>query len=246
MRFFIIRHGDPDYLADNLTPRGKKEAALLAERLKQEGISRIVCSPLGRAQATAAPTAELLGIEPETLEWLHEYPTWVEPPYVEHGVCAWELLPHYWSKFPDCRDLDAWPESEPYRSMPDNRAVFDRVRKGADALLREEGFTREGTVYRMTEEAAARTDAVAVFCHMGLGLLLLSHLLSIPAPMMWHNFFLAPSSVSTVLMETHNNRSYNTARDICIPRALAIGECSHLYAGGESPASVGISMDRIR
>ena len=31
MKIIIIRHGDPDYVHDSLTPRGDKEARLLAE-----------------------------------------------------------------------------------------------------------------------------------------------------------------------------------------------------------------------
>ena len=39
MRLLIIRHGDPDYEKDCLTEKGKKEAALLAEYLKDENIN---------------------------------------------------------------------------------------------------------------------------------------------------------------------------------------------------------------
>ena len=33
MRLLLIRHGDPDYVHDDLTETGKREAALLAERI---------------------------------------------------------------------------------------------------------------------------------------------------------------------------------------------------------------------
>ena len=33
MRLMIVRHGDPDYSIDSLTPKGWKEAELLADRL---------------------------------------------------------------------------------------------------------------------------------------------------------------------------------------------------------------------
>ena len=63
MRIFIIRHGDPDYSIDNLTEKGKREVELLRHRMEKEGITKIYCSPLGRAQATAKPTADALGLE---------------------------------------------------------------------------------------------------------------------------------------------------------------------------------------
>ena len=36
MRLLIIRHGDPDYAHDTLTEKGHREAALLAEKMKNE------------------------------------------------------------------------------------------------------------------------------------------------------------------------------------------------------------------
>lgn len=74
MQFLIIRHGDPDYVHDSLTEKGFREAELLARRLKKEGVDKIYVSPLGRAAATAAPTAKALGLAPETLQWLREFP----------------------------------------------------------------------------------------------------------------------------------------------------------------------------
>ena len=56
MKLLLIRHGDPDYEKDNLTEVGKREAALLAERIAPMDITEYYVSPLGRAQATAAPT----------------------------------------------------------------------------------------------------------------------------------------------------------------------------------------------
>ena len=32
MRILLIRHGDPDYVNDTLTEKGRREAALLAKR----------------------------------------------------------------------------------------------------------------------------------------------------------------------------------------------------------------------
>ena len=51
MRIYIIRHADPDYENDTITPRGHLEAKALAERMLQENIDSI-CSPLQRARHT--------------------------------------------------------------------------------------------------------------------------------------------------------------------------------------------------
>ena len=46
---------------------------IAAERIAAElEIARIVCSPMLRAQQTAAPIAELTGLEPETWDWIFE------------------------------------------------------------------------------------------------------------------------------------------------------------------------------
>lgn len=50
MRLIFIRHGDPDYVHDTLTEKGKREAELLAQRVKNWDVSKFYVSPLGRAQ----------------------------------------------------------------------------------------------------------------------------------------------------------------------------------------------------
>ena len=52
MKLLIIRHGDPDYEHDSVTEKGKREVELLGQRLAKENITKIYCSPLGRARAT--------------------------------------------------------------------------------------------------------------------------------------------------------------------------------------------------
>ena len=60
MRIIIVRHGEPNYAIDGLTERGAIEAELVANRLVKENISKIYCSPLGRARLTAKPTLDRL------------------------------------------------------------------------------------------------------------------------------------------------------------------------------------------
>ena len=52
MVLYIIRHGNPDYEHDTLTPLGEKEAEALGERMKKEAPDLIYMSPRGRAIAT--------------------------------------------------------------------------------------------------------------------------------------------------------------------------------------------------
>ena len=41
MRIYIIRHGQPDYAADRLTPRGRAEAEALADYLPRLGLTAL-------------------------------------------------------------------------------------------------------------------------------------------------------------------------------------------------------------
>ena len=60
MLLFYIRHGDPIYDPDTLTPLGVRQAEALSKRLALFGIDEIYASTSTRAQLTAKPTAELL------------------------------------------------------------------------------------------------------------------------------------------------------------------------------------------
>lgn len=57
-------HGQSDA---PLTEKGKADTARLAELLRPHGVARILAGPLGRAQASAAIYADVLGLTVETL-----------------------------------------------------------------------------------------------------------------------------------------------------------------------------------
>lgn len=60
-------HGDPE-----LAPQGVEQAALVADRLTNAGISAIYVTPLRRTAQTAAPLAERLGLTPMVCDDLVE------------------------------------------------------------------------------------------------------------------------------------------------------------------------------
>ena len=78
MRILLIRHGDPDYVNDTLTEKGRREATLLAKRAVSMNMGECYKSPLGRAQDTAAPCLESTGKTAEILDWLQEFPAQVD------------------------------------------------------------------------------------------------------------------------------------------------------------------------
>ena len=85
MELIVIRHGEPHRVepgagdagggrADpSLTPRGRRQAEELAAWLAMEAVDHVVTSPLRRARETAAPIAEVFGLETEVDADLREY-----------------------------------------------------------------------------------------------------------------------------------------------------------------------------
>jgi len=71
LRLYLVRHGQSlgalqQGLADpDLTDLGKRQARLVAERLRLENIALLVCSPLRRSLRTAQIISSILGLRPQ-------------------------------------------------------------------------------------------------------------------------------------------------------------------------------------
>lgn len=234
MRILIIRHGDPDYSIDGLTEKGAREAELLSNKLVNEGITNIFVSPLGRAQATAAPTVQKTGIEPVTLDWLREFPYHFEKPYIKDRTCLWDMPPEFWTDDKRVFDRNRWHKSRRYRNARILKP-YKEICASFDELLADFGFLHDGQIFHIKEGYEYSTDTLAFFCHHGLGLLLVSHLLGMSLPHVWHTHFLLTSSVTTFLMEKHI-----TDRPVAIARMVSMSDTGHLLAGNEPISSSGL------
>ena len=58
MLLYYIRHGEPTYDPDELTPNGRRQAEAVGRRLARFGLDKIYCSTSNRALQTAQPTRE--------------------------------------------------------------------------------------------------------------------------------------------------------------------------------------------
>ncbi len=74
MKLVLVRHGRPDE-EDTERPHdpplradGRAQAEAVADRLAQEGITRIISSPMTRARQTAQPLADRLGLRIEEVD----------------------------------------------------------------------------------------------------------------------------------------------------------------------------------
>ena len=230
MKLLIIRHGDPDYANDTLTPRGWKEAAALKDRLVKLPIRDFYVSPLGRAQDTASLTLKALGKEATVLPWLEEFfRARVERPDLNGGKShMWDWLPEDWMKEEIFFDKDRW-YTHPFHAEGRAKEYYDWVVSGLDGLLASYGYVRDGNLYRCEK---GNEDTIALVCHYGLTCVLLSHLLNISPMVLWHAVFSSPTGVTTV--QTEERR-----KGIVSFRAVAIGDVSHLYAAGITPSLSG-------
>lgn len=224
MKLLIVRHGDPDYSIDSLTPKGHDEARALADRLCRLPISAAYVSPLGRAQDTAAYTLDRLGITPTVCDWLREFPCVIDKPNKRQSI-AWDWLPADWTTVDDFYDKDRW-HRHPAMVQGGVEQEYSRVADGLDTLLKHHGYERQGRFYRAV---TSNEDTVVLFCHFGLECVLLSHLLRVSPMVLWHGTCAAPSSVTTLVTEERQD-------GIACFRMSAFGDTSHLYADGQEPA----------
>ena len=226
MRILIIRHGDPDYELDSLTEKGKREARLLAEKLKKENITAFYTSPLGRAKETCLAVASAVGREKElvTLDWLREFDCNVRFPSGREHSIPWDMLPEEWK---DEKTLytQEWYDHPCYQGSALKTAYLS-VTESLDQLLAKHGYRREGALYRAEKP---NRDTIALFCHYGLECVLLSRLCDIPAPLLWHHFVALPTSVTTLYTEERR-------ADKAVFRCAGFGDIGHLYAGDEPPS----------
>lgn len=227
MKILLIRHGEPDYEHDSLTEKGFREAEYLADRLVHEKIDDFYVSPLGRAQATAAPTLKRLHRQAVTLDWLKEFSPRIPKPHCRDNGCAWDWMPSDWTK-EDIFYTENWYD-HPVMKAGHVKEAYEKTCQELDQLLEKYGYKRNGRYYTC-EQGSHKT--ICFICHFGLESILLSHLVNIPVMELWHGFRALPTSVTTVYTE---EREKGIA-SFCITE---YGSTAHLYVKGEKPSFMG-------
>ena len=148
MRLMIIRHGDPDYDEDSLTPTGWREAEALSERMKELPVTKFYVSPLGRAKDTASLTLQKMGREAEVCTWLREFcPPYIKYPSTGEKHICWDWLPEDWMTIPEFFDHDHWMDHPAMQESSVGR-IWQETVDQFDLLLASHGYRREGKYYR--------------------------------------------------------------------------------------------------
>ncbi len=232
MRLIFIRHADPDYVKDSLTEKGWREAELLARRTAQWKVDHIFCSPLGRARDTASKSLKQWGREAKICDWLQEFPARIADPKTGEPRIAWDLLPEIWTADPLLFDHEKWAQSDLMKNGHVEELYRD-VCTGLDQVLENLGYKRTGYFYTFDQ---SRPDTLVFFCHMGISLALIAHLLNIAPTQLWHGMFLAPSSITVLASEEREGKN-------AYFRMQVAGDTSHLRFAGEPVSASGYFTD---
>lgn len=229
MLLFYIRHGNPTYEPDALTPLGKREAEAVAKRLAVYGMDRIFNSTSNRAIETAKPLCELLQKPLEQLEFAkedHAFRDFSVPKDDGRDGRCWVWSSHKYVECflsPDvCALGDRWYEHPDFAGMTFARGV-DRVAAEADAWLASLGYEhdRERHLYR---PVAPNDGRVALFAHAGFGFAFLSSILDIPYPTLCTRFDMRTSGMTVI--------DFRQAGDWVRPVVLTYSSDSHIYREG--------------
>ncbi|KAK4538698.1 hypothetical protein CDCA_CDCA19G4723 [Cyanidium caldarium] len=223
-----------------------------AHRQARPRIAHIYSSPMGRARITAQITADALGLPVEVEAWTRELTHWSRgrDPTAPHaragegGPALWDTPGEQWraqqGQQEDGSVENASSRSKTMAGVPESvQPEYQALQANSDAFLARHGYVRDSCGrYRVQASIASdhdgggssavlpdRSAAVAVFCHGGFGLTWLAHLLQLPLMSFWCSFWLAPSSVTTVLFEQRS-------ADFAVPRCLAMSDVGHLLAAG--------------
>lgn len=228
MLLFYIRHGDPVYEPDQLTPLGRRQAEAVAKRLALYGIDKVYASTSIRARLTAQPTCEILKKEPTLLDFANEMHAWNELAMVnEQNQRRWCFDNPRISRLfatKSVKDLtDRWYEHPELKQYDFGRGI-SRINRDTDAWLATLGYEhdRENGCYRITKPS---NDRVALFAHKGFGLAFLSSVLDVPYPQIATHFDMSHTGMTVI-------RFPNGDDGITVPKAMTVANDSHIYREG--------------
>ncbi len=227
MLLFYVRHGDPIYDPDSLTPLGHEQAKSLSKRFVTYGLDKVFSSPSVRARQTAQPTCDLLKKEMTVCPWADEGLAWQDFA-VENkdGFRTWSFyIPEFLEIYrsPEVRALgEKWYEHPDLVKYDFGKGVA-RVNAAVDEFFLALGYRhdRENCRYEAVEPTR---DRVALFAHQGFGIAFFASMLDIPYPEFATHFDFSHSSMSVINFERNGKYVY--------PKVLQVSNDAHLYREG--------------
>lgn len=227
MLFYYIRHGDPIYNPDSLTPLGHRQAEAVARRLALHGIDEIYSSTSNRAKLTAEPTAEILKKEVTLLDFANEGHAWrelgTETPDGRRWMFQYKPTRVLFNS-PEVASLGHEWYNHPELCGKGYKEGIERILDAANELFASLGYLHEGRSgkYKIIKKSDKK---IALFAHQGFGLAFLSSVLDMPYPHFSTHFDMTHTGV-TVIEFADEGDGYS------IPRILSFSSEAHLYKEG--------------
>ncbi len=227
MLFYYIRHADPIYQPDSITPLGARQAEALAKRLALFGLDKIYVSTSNRAIQTAQPTCELLKIVPELLDFCNESYAFNEFSIIdEQGKKRWIFEDARYRRLlasAEVRQLgDKW-YMHPVFGEEKFRSGIERIHREADRFLLSLGYEHDinESVYKVVRP---NNDRVALFAYAGFGILFLSYVLDISFPEFSIHFDMCHTGMTVI--------EFAEVEGYAIPKVKVWSDDAHLYREG--------------
>ena len=228
MLFYFIRHGDPIYDPDSLTPLGKRQAEAIGRRLAQTGIDALYVSSSNRAVQTAAPLSEMLHLPMNVLDWCSESHAWEEFTFsaLPDGSDRRWVFDHPATRpamaTDEVRGLGSRWYTHPIFAKTGCTGGVARIAAASDAFFAQLGYVHdpEKHAYLPVQYHERR---IALFAHAGFGMAFLSYMLDIPYPLMC-SFSYTHTGMTVIDFHPENGVVYPTVLQYC-------GD-GHLYREG--------------
>lgn len=227
MILFFVRHGDPIYSPDSLTPLGHRQAEAVGRRLARYGLDEVYSSPMIRAQDTAKPAAEMTKHTPIICDWASESAAWEQMSVpTEDGGQAWFFATkRVKERFvsPEIRDMGHnWLNHPEFRDTPAAQGYL-RIRKATREFLKSEGFEwdEEKGLYKNLNRPRPERR-IALFAHHGFGTSFLSAVLDIPYPQICVKCAITHTGVTVIYFDESGEET--------VPQLLTLSDCGHLLA----------------
>ncbi len=226
MLLYIIRHGDPIYNPDSLTPKGLRQAEAIGKRIAVFGLDEIYASPLNRARLTAQPASEMIKKDIQTEEWMSESLAWQDFVDREHSEG------HTWVWFKHRNEMktreirkhgDKWYDADVFK-FTHAKEGYERILAASDEFFLKLGYEHDRENYRYIAKNH-NEKRIAAFCHEGFGLSWIGTLLDIPLPEIWSTFSISHSCMTVINFVPDEN-------GIVFPKVLTHSNDSHLYKEG--------------
>lgn len=225
MQIIYVRHGDPTYNPDALTPLGERQAESVGRRVALFGVDKIYSSTSNRAIQTAKPCCEMLKKDMELLDFCNENYAWRDLHIREDdGREDWAFLcmqnefasPELWAM------QDKWYEHESVKKHNFGPGV-KRIQHDTDEFLKGLGFEhiKNSGKYKILRE---NKDRIALFAHQGFGLAFLSSIMDIPYPAFCTHFDMCHTGMTVI--------DFVEKDGFAVPKILTLSNDSHLYRDG--------------